>query len=197
MLKTTALLAVSCVALSGCEVSRVEPLSIPLAYTQQPRNSGQLGALSCSTITQLEVQDARTNKVLGVRVHESKPLTADVSASTDAGTWVHDGMQSYLSQNGLGLAGSGPKLVVSLDSLSTRESIWHRSSYTAGIALTARLQSAAGKSCWKATVQGRGGNYGYSGSVLNYQETLNEALDDATLSMTNAGLKAALCHCGD
>jgi hypothetical protein len=195
MLRAT--VAISFVALSGCQVSRVDPLSIPLAYSPDQKNTARLGALSCSTLSQFEVRDARTSKVLGVRVHESKPLKADVSAATDPGAWVHDGMQTYLTQNGLSLSGSGPALVVSLDSLSTRESIWHRSSYSAVIALTALLQSPAGKACWKATVQGHGGNYGYSGSVENYQETLNEALDDAMQSMASAGFKDALCHCGD
>lgn len=197
MLRATGLVTVCLVALSGCQVSRVDPLSIPLAYNQDQKNSARLGALSCSAVARLEVQDARTGRELGVRVHESKPLKAAVSASTDPGAWVHDGMQTYLTQNGLSLAGSGPALVVSLDSLSTRESIWHRSSYSAVIALTAHLQSPAGKACWKATVQGHGGNYGYSGSVENYQETLNEALDDAMQSMASAGFKDALCSCAD
>jgi hypothetical protein len=196
MLKATSLIAVSCVVLSGCEVSRVEPLTIPLAYSPE-QTSARLGPLSCSAISRLDVEDARTNKVLGVRVHESRPLKADVSASTDPAAWVHDGMQAYLTQNGITLSGSGPALVVSLDLLSTKESIWHRSSYAADVALTARLQSPARKVCWKSTVQGHGGNYGYAGSVQNYHETLNEALDNAALSLGNAGFKDALCTCAN
>jgi hypothetical protein len=197
MLKAITLTAFSCVILCACEVSRVDPLSIPLAYTKDAKNAGQVGALPCNSIAQVDVQDARTDKVLGVRTHESKPLKADVSASTDPAAWVQDGVQTFLKQNGVNFTGTGPKLLVSLDSLNTTESIWHRSSYAAGIALTGRLQSPTGRICWKATVQGHGGNYGYSGSVVNYQETLNEALDDATRSLSNAGMKDELCHCSD
>jgi hypothetical protein len=197
MRKATLLITTAGLLLCACEVSRVDPLSIPLAYSQNPKNAGQLGSLSCNSVSQLQVQDARADKVLGVRTHESKPLKADVSASTDPAAWVHEGVQSFLTQNGINFSGAGPRLQISLDSLNTTESIWHRASYAAGIALTARLQSPAGKVCWKTTVQGHGGNYGYAGSVLNYQETLNEALDDATLAMSNAGFKDALCHCSD
>jgi hypothetical protein len=194
----TALSVSACIVLAGCAVSRVDPLSVPLAYTQDAKNAGQIGALMCNAVSQLQVSDARTQKLLGIRTHESKPLKADVSASTDPAVWVQSGVQTFLTQNGVTFSGSGPRLLVSIDSINTTESIWHRSSYAAGIALTGRLQSPAGKVCWQTTSQGHGGNYGYSGSVVNYQETLNEALDDATRAMAIApGFKEALCHCGD
>ena len=62
--------------------------------------------------------------------------------------------------------------------------------------MDAELRSAAGKVCWKGSVEGQGGNYGYAGSIPNYQETLNAALDAATSNMIQApGFKEALCHC--
>jgi hypothetical protein len=82
--------------------------------------------------------------------------------------------------------------------MNTVESIWHRSSYDAHINLTGQLQSASGKICWKEAADGAAGNYGYSGSVQNYQETLNSALDAATLHMAQSqGFKDAVCHCTD
>jgi len=46
-------------------------------------------------------------------------------------------------------------------------------------------------------VAGKGGNYGYSGSIENYQETLNSALDDATQHILDSPLlDGALCQCG-
>ena len=190
------LLLTTAITLSACAPTRLDPLTVPLAYAQNPRNAGQVGALSCNAISALEVRDARSSKVLGVRTLEGKPNTAEVNASSDAAGWVHEGVQSFLTQNGINIGSRGPRLEVSLDSLSTSENVWHRSSYRAGIAITAHLQGASGKVCWQNTSQGKGGNYGYSGSNENYQETLNEALDDATQQMaTLPAFKDALCHC--
>jgi len=192
------LLALACAAVAGCAaVSKVEPLSIPLAYHANPKNAGALGSLSCAAIARIEVSDARSDKTLGMRTHESKPLKAEVTAGSDPAAWVRDGVQGFLAQNGVAFQGSGPTLLISLDALHTSESIWHRSGYEAQVALSGELKSPSGKSCWKGTGVGRGGNYGYSGSVENYQETLNEALDAAILQMTQPqAFRDALCHCG-
>ena len=194
----TTLLALAAVLLSACAATHVAPLSVPLAYAMNPSNASAVGPLSCNTVSQLTVRDARTNKLLGTRTLEGKPDTADVSIANDPVAWVHDGVQSFLSQNGVSFGGPGPQLALSLDSLTTTENLWHRSSYRAGLALTDRLQSASGKVCWQNTSQGKGGNYGYSGSATNYQETVNEALDDATQQMASLpAFKDALCHCGE
>jgi hypothetical protein len=155
-----------------------------------------MGNFSCGGVSQVQVTDARTDKTLGVRTHESKPLKADVSAGGDAVAWVHDGVQTYLGQNGLDARASGPQLLVSLEKVCTSESIWHRSGYQAHVFLSAQLQGPAGKACWKGSAEGVGDNYGYAGSVVNYQETLNSALDAATLNLAESpGFGAALCHC--
>lgn len=186
------------VVLSACAVSRLDPLSIPLAYKANPRNAGQLGGLSCNAVSELQVSDARTEKTLGIRTHESLPLKADVTAATDPAAWVHEGVLGFLQQNGVSVQGSGPKLLVSLDALHTVESTWHRSGYDARIGLTGQLQGPGGKACWKESVVGTAGNYGYAGSVQDYQETLNGALDAASLQLVQSqGFKTALCHCGD
>lgn len=182
--------------LCDCAVSRVDPLSIPLAYKTNPKSALVLGGFSCNSISQVQVTDARTEKTLGTRVHESKPLKATVTAGTDPAAWAQNGMQTFLGQHGVNVQGTGPKLTVSLDAMNTVESIWHRSSYEAHINLTGQLQSASGKTCWKEAVDGAADNYGYSGDVVNYQETLNGALDAATLRMAQSqGFKDAMCHC--
>jgi hypothetical protein len=107
-------------------------------------------------------------------------------------------MQGFLAQNGVNVQGTGPKLLVSLDSLHTIESVLRRASYDARVGLTVELQSASGRSCWKQPVEGTGSNYGYAGTVLNYQETTNAALDAASVHLTEAqGFKTALCHCAE
>lgn len=114
----TFLLLLLCLSVAGCAVSRVDPLTVPLAYRASSASAGALGTLSCNTIAQLQVTDARTDKTLGTRVQ----------------------------------------------------------------------QTGSGKSV----------NYGYSGSIENYQETLSEALERAVVTMAQSpGFKDALCHCGE
>ena len=198
MLRNNLLVMSAFVVVSACAVSRLDPLAIPLTYKPDPKNAGVLGGLSCNAISRLQVSDARVEKTLGIRTHESKPLKADVTAANDPAAWVLDGLQSFLAQNGASSQGNGPTLLVSLDSLHTVESVWHRAGYDARIALTAQLQSPAGKTCWKESVEGTGGNYGYAGSMQNYRETLNWALDAASMHLAESqGFKTALCRCAD
>jgi len=186
-------------AVAACAVSRVDPLSIPLVYKANPKNAGVFGGFSCNTLSQVQVTDARSDKsVIGIRTHESKPLKASVTSATDPAAWVGSGVQGFLGQNGIVTQGRGPQLAISLDSLHTNESIWHRAGYDARLALTASLKSPSGRMCWKQTVQGTGENYGYAGSVVDYQEALNAALDSASLNLVESpGFKDALCQCAN
>jgi hypothetical protein len=186
--------SVACLV-AGCAVSKVDPLAVPLAYKSDVRLVAAKTA-SCSTVSRIEVEDRRADKALGIRFHESKPLKAEVTAASDPAVWVQDGMQTFLSRNGITVTSSGPKLLVELRSLKTAENIWHRSGYEAKVSLLARLQSPSGKICAEQSVQGKAGNYGYSGSIENYQEVLNSALDDATQHALDSPLfDSAICQC--
>ena len=182
---------------SACAIDRIEPINVPLKYMPNSRDATVIGNLSCAAISQVQVADGRTDKTLGERVHESKPLRADVTTSSDVAAWVQDGVQTMLTQNGFKV-GSGPKLSITVDSVRTKESVWHRSSYDAQVVFKAQLLSPAGNSCWTETIQGRDGAYGYSGSIENYQQSLNNALDTASLNLAQLGsFKEALCKCGN
>jgi len=190
---------VSLICLVGaCAVSKVDPLAVPLAYKADARAvPAAARTSSCPVISRIEVEDRRSDPLLGVRFHESKPLKADVTAASDPAVWVRDGMQTFLSGKGMTGASSGPRLLIELHALKTEENIWHRSGYAAKISLIARIQSPSGKICMEQPVAGKGGNYGYSGSIENYQETLNSALDDATQHILDSPLlDGALCQCG-
>jgi hypothetical protein len=155
--------------------------------------------MSCPTIGPIEVADGRADKELGYRSLEKKPdVRAQVSAGSDPVAWVRQGVDSYLSHNGLKVQGSGPHLMLTLDQLQTTETAWQRASYEAHVVLAGELKSPGGKSCWQGTVQGKGENYGYAGSIENYQETLNKALDDASMQLVSPqAFRDALCHCSD
>jgi hypothetical protein len=195
-MRKTTVVSLICLV-SACAVSKVDPLAVPLAYKSDARAvPAAARTSSCPAISGVEVEDRRSDKVLGVRFHEAKPLKADVTAASDPAAWVRDGTQTFLSGKGLISASSGPKLLIELRALRTEENIWHRSGYAAKISLVARLQSPAGKVCMEQPVQGKGGNYGYSGSIENYQETLNSALDDANQHILDSPLlDSALCQC--
>jgi hypothetical protein len=180
-------------ALASCAASSVEPLSIPLVYKAEPRQV--LQAFACPATVQVRVEDARAEKLLGERLLEGKPLKADVSTGSDPASWVRGGIENYVSRSGIQLA-PGPELDIQLQGLRTSETVWHRSGYDARIAIEARLTSKSGSSCWQSSITGKSGNYGYSGSVENYQETLNGALDDAASRIVeSAGFQNALCQC--
>ncbi len=195
-MKNKLLPAATLVMLCACAIERVEPMNVPLSYVPGPRNTEVVGTVACNAIAQLQVTDARADKTLGERTHESKPLHALVTTSSDVASWAQQGLTAVLGQNGYVVQGSGPKVSISIDTLRTNESLWHRASYNARLALTGRVLSAAGNSCWSGTVQGAADNYGYAGSVVNYQQTLNSALDAAGLSLAQQqGFKDALCQC--
>jgi hypothetical protein len=192
------MICVSVVCLvTACAVTKVDPLAVPLAYKSDTRPMAAARTSSCSTVSRVEVEDQRGDKVLGVRFLESKPLKAEVTAASDPATWVREGTEAFLSRSGIAFAPNGPKLHIELRALWTEENVWHRSGYAAKLSLMARLQAPSGKMCMEQLVAGKGGNYGYSGSVENYQETLNSALDDATQHLLDSpAFDSALCQCG-
>jgi hypothetical protein len=183
---------------SGCAVSTVAPLSVPLRYKAAPDTDAMLVSMSCPYMTHLQVVDKRSDPLLGTRFLESKPLKADVAASNDPVEWVKDGVESYLGQSHVKMGDVGPTLVLELESLRTSENIYHRSGYEARITVAATLQSPMGKACWHSSLQADTGNYGYVGSIEDYQEVLNRALDKVSAQLVgSADLSTALCHCVD
>jgi hypothetical protein len=192
------LIALAAVGISACAVSSVQPLTVPLVYsTAGSKKPALAGSYPCAAVKEVRATDARTDKTLGMRTHESKPLKAELTASGDAAAWVDDGVHRYLAQTGIQFGGSGPTLDVALDSLRASESIWHRASYEGRVSVTAHLVSPSGKPCWQDDFDGTSGDYGYAGNIQTYQGTLNGALDAASLRLSeSSGFRNALCHCG-
>jgi hypothetical protein len=185
--------------LAGCAtVKSVDPLTVPLVYKLDPDNNAPLTSFSCPNVGAIQVIDKRSEALLGVRFHEEKPLKADVTAGGDPLLWAQGGIESYLHQNNIKTGQSGPKLVFELDSLRTEENILHRSGYEARITASAALVSGSGKACWHDSLQSDKGNYGYVGSIDDYQEVLNRALDGISAQLVaSSEFAAALCHCAD
>ncbi len=180
--------------------SSVDPVSIPLEYkTTAP--VGDFPALpSCTAVSSVDVADGRNEKALGKRFIEGNTSagTAPVTASTDVAAWVKAGSESALKRAGVSVGTAGaPALRIRIDQINTTENILHRSGYEGRILLSAELRRAGGSAaCWQERSEGSAENYGYRGSVQNYQETLNHALDRAMIRTLSApDFKKAVCSC--
>ena len=196
-MKTRVLVALV-LGLAGCAITSVEPLDVPLAYAPPAEPTTLPPPPSCPALARIDSTDVRKDPVLGVRSLEGKPLQADVTASNDPAAWVRDGVRANLHRDGFVIGGAGPVLSLELRNLRTTENVWHRAGYDARIDLGASLRTAGGRVCWSASLAGKGGNYGYAGSIVNYRETLNQALDRATQSLVDApSFGPALCQCSD
>lgn len=181
--------------------STVEPLSIPLEYKTMAALTEFPTLPACAAVPKIVVNDARDDKTIGKRFVEGRPSagTASVTASNDIKAWVSAGAENALRSAGAPVAKSGaPVLLLRIDQLNTKENVLRRSGYEGRILISAELRPAAGgAACWNDRFEGSAENYGYSGSIANYQETLNHALDRAMIRVLSApDFKKSICACG-
>jgi len=178
--------------------STVTPLSVPLTYKTM-LNPAELATLpACAALSRVDVTDARSEKAIGTRFIEGKTASgAAVTASTDVAEWVRGGVEAALHHSNVAInKADAPSLAVTIEQITTTENVLHRSGYEGHMTLTFELRNG-GKSCWKDRVDGSSENYGYTGSVQNYQETLNHALDRAVVrAFNNPDFKKSVCSCG-
>lgn len=190
------------VLVPGCATpTSVVPLTIPLAY-KTVAEPGDFPTLPpCAAISEVEVTDMRADKSLGRRfVNDNAATTAPVTSGSDIAGWIRSGTLEVLKRSGVSLGKSGaPVLRIAVELIRTNENVVHRSGYDARIVLSGRLAKSAGApACWTDRASGASENYGYSGSVENYQETLNHALDRAVLGLINGPrFGQEVCACGN
>ncbi|HEY1768720.1 MAG TPA: YajG family lipoprotein [Chthoniobacterales bacterium] len=187
--------------LAGCATpSSVAPLSVPLSYKTMAEPGDFSTLPPCAAISEVQVVDARSDKTIGKRYIEDKPSAiAPVTAASDVAAWVRSGAEQVLKQSGVSLGKPGaPILRLSVEQIRTNENVVHRSGYDGRIVISGKLSKpGSGRVCWVDRASGAAENYGYTGSVENYQETLNHALDRAIIAFTNtAGFREAVCRCG-
>lgn len=176
--------------------SSVVPMTIPLQYKAM-LTPGEVPTLpQCAAVSRIEVQDARDEKNLGKRYVEGKPnAIAAVTTSDDLVAWATGGLESTFKRAGVTVGKAGaPVLRIRIDQIVTNENVLHRAGYDGRIVVSAELGS--GGSCWKDSAEGSSENYGYAGSVENYQETLNHALDRAAARiLSSPNFRKAVCSC--
>lgn len=176
--------------------SSVAPMTIPLQYKAMLTPGEVPAAPPCAALSKIEVQDARDDKKLGKRYVEGKPnAIAAVTTSDDLAAWATRGLESTFKRAGVTVGKEGaPVLHVRIDQIATNENVVHRAGYDGRIVVQAEL--GAGGSCWKDSAEGSSENYGYAGSVENYQETLNHALDrTAARILSSPTFRQAVCSC--
>jgi len=177
---------------------RVEPMSVPLQYKSMADTDDYDRFSDCAAISDIRVTDARTDKTLGQRFIQgvSEPW-ADVKTDSNVAEWVTTGVVEGLKNSGAAMAVAGkPVLHVSVEQVSTKENVYFAGGYEGHVVISGELLAANGKSCWKNRAEGSGENYGHAGSIANYQETLNHALDRAVISMLSS-LESSVCDCGE
>ncbi len=180
-----------------CAAGSVNPVSVPLQYKLMASPAEFPSAITCGGISKVDVTDARTSQVIGTRyLQEKTSVRADVTSTGDAAAWVRSGAEAALKQTGIATKPGGPALRLRLDNIRTDESVYRRAEYTGRVNVSADLVSPGGRSCWHDSVEGVSQNYGYAGSSLNYQETLNHALDRAMIRILGSGeFRRAVCDC--
>jgi hypothetical protein len=185
----------------GCSTpSSVAPISFPLAYKTMA-SPGDFPTLPpCATLADVQVTDVRADRSIGKRfVEGNASATAPVTVSSDVAAWVRSGALETLKRSGTSFGNpSAPVLRISVEQITTNENIVHRSGYDGRIVISGQLiRLGSGSPCWRDRADGAAENYGYSGSIENYQETLNHALDRAMIHLLSIPeFKRAICSCG-
>ncbi len=164
----------------GCSApATLSSRAIPLAYTTMASPGDLLPLADCIELQRVTVVDARTEQVIGKRFIEGdREAAADVTAVSDVASWAEAGAEEIVRRSGIELGTSGASsLRLSIQRIAMVENVYRRAGYEARIAVDAELVNAVEQSCWQGHAEESASNYGYEGSVENYQETLNHALD--------------------
>ncbi len=153
---------------------------------------------SCTGPIQVVVTDARpTSSVVGRRFEEEKPTVEyPIKMDGDAVAYVRNGVEKALQAPGGAPAGkASANLAITIAQIAVEEKTFFNAEFTGRISLDGVLtRPASSAPCWSGRLSGSGRNYGKAGKQINYQETLNRALDDATTQLLKTpGFADALC----
>lgn len=189
----TALLAL--VPLTGCAPSSLQPHTFPAAYQFMGSPGDYSAAPDCAAYAELVTEDGRSDmERVGVRYLEEGGTRHDVGMSGDVEAWLRSAAEEALRQAAIEQSGgSGHTVTVSLESITTDEAVYRRAEYDGKVVI--QVSVSGGGASWSATKDGFAENYGYAGSDVNYQETVNHALDKAlAATVSDSGFVDALCE---
>jgi len=144
------------------------------------------------------VTDAREKpSPAGLRFEENKPdVTYPIEMTGDAVAYVQSALVANLKRAGSPAGGpSASALAVTLIQLNLEERTYHNAEFSGGVGLDLVLTTGSSPApCWKGRISGTGTNYGKAGNPVNYQETLNRAVEKAMAELLfQKSFQDALC----
>jgi hypothetical protein len=172
-------------ALVGCAQKSIAPTSFNPQYRSELDHQDVPKVNRCVSLSSVDVSNGLTNNLVGKRTLESSPLLIQsISLKGNPTPWVHTGSNAMFKFAGINLSDpKGPRMKLSLAGISINENVHVNSEYEARVMLDATLTDQHGETCWSESHSGTSQNYGDSGSAINYQETINHALDRAIMAI--------------
>lgn len=183
--------------LAACTQKTLSPTTFASQYQPQLDNADVVKPKNCATVAGLDVENGLPNAVVGQRSLQSRAVPAqNISMTGNLAAWVRAGSAEMLRRATLDMHDAkGPRLQLRLDEMAVHENVYVNSGYDARVTLDAALVNARGQVCWHQSVTGQSSNYGDSGAAVNYQETVNHALDRAVMSLVaDRGFQEAACR---
>jgi hypothetical protein len=192
---TLAAATVLVVGLAACAPSSLAPYTFPASYQFMGSPGDFSVAPECARYAEIAVVDGRENSdKVGVRYLEEGGPRHDVGMDGDVEGWLREGVEQAFREASIRQDdGSSHTVTVTLESIETDEAVYRRAEYDGKVVLRTRV--SGGGADWQGGTDGFAENYGYAGKALNYQETVNHALDKALAKLVNdSGFRDALCR---
>jgi len=185
-----ALLLLACTGpRSGATVFRAE---------YSPTEEAPAALRSCAAPLTLDVSDVRKDrKVVGRRFAEGRPGDEfPIQMTGDSVSYVQQALERAFERAGRPVGGeTAARFSVAVTQLNIEEKVFRNAEYDGQVMMEVSLTyPGASRPCWKDRIRGVGENYGRAASPVNYQETLNRALDAATKELFDrTDFNDALC----
>lgn len=182
--------------LVGCAQKSIAPTSFSPHYQTQLDGSEVVTAKRCVSLSSVDVKNGLKNNIVGQRTLESSGLPAqNINLNGSPVSWVKTGSDAILKMAAVNHRDpQGPRLQLTLEDVVIHENVHVNSGYDARVTVDASLVNSRGKECWRDSESGTSKNYGDSGSAVNYQETINHALDRAIMAVAaDKGFQEAAC----
>jgi len=191
-----ALLGLVSTAARGKEL---QPTSFPAKYSME-LDPGDISTVkACAIAGPVTIHDSRDDTPVGERAREKTPTVRHpIKMTGDAAEWVRAGFNELARQSAFqnGVAGK-PDVTVALADVRIVEMVYRMAEYHGRVVLDISVIAPGGGSCWSERVEGFAENYGRAGKEVNYQETVNHALDRAfAKTFGTLAFVDALCSCG-
>ncbi|MCI0569709.1 MAG: YajG family lipoprotein [Myxococcaceae bacterium] len=188
--------------LSSCAVACAGAQTGATAFEPSYFTSEEMGTSrtvpSCAAPLSVVVIDGRQEQGnVGVRFTEDEPnVQYPIRMEGDVASYVQSALERALERAGQSLGTKTPGAMhVRVTQLRLEEKVFRNSEFDGKVGLEVTLAFAGSElPCWKGELTGVGENYGRAGSEVNYQETVNRALDNAADQLLSApGFADALC----